>query len=162
MNGVCISPTGSTKPRRPHPPELKRTKSQGIRKIQKVHSNASLEDPPYAYTGAGYKGFICVVVLSQWYLSHYLPGEPPPPPHLSLWWCGVDKVLSWCARCTLCCPTYPCVTLSSQLHAMCAFVRHKGSLTITSFCTKYSTTRLWPGRVNNITDCVFYKDRSKF
>ena len=43
MNGVCLSPT-NTKQKRPHPPELKRTKSQGTRKIQKAQSSASMED----------------------------------------------------------------------------------------------------------------------
>ena len=42
INGVCLSPT-NTKQKRPHP-EMKRTKSQGTRKIQKAQSSASMDD----------------------------------------------------------------------------------------------------------------------
>ena len=40
---MCLSPT-NTKQKRPHPPELKRTKSQGTRKMHKAQSSASMED----------------------------------------------------------------------------------------------------------------------
>jgi hypothetical protein len=45
INGVCISPTTNKQPtKKQHPPELRRTKSQGTRKIQKAQSTASMED----------------------------------------------------------------------------------------------------------------------
>ncbi|XP_033741005.1 syntaxin-binding protein 5-like isoform X4 [Pecten maximus] len=43
INGVCMSPT-CLKQKRPHPPELKRTRSQGNRKLQKAQSVASMEE----------------------------------------------------------------------------------------------------------------------
>lgn len=43
INGVCMSPT-CVKQKRQHPPELRRTKSGGQRKLQKAQSVASVEE----------------------------------------------------------------------------------------------------------------------
>ena len=40
---MCLSPT-NTKQKRAHPPDLKRQKSQGTRKIVKAQSSISLEE----------------------------------------------------------------------------------------------------------------------
>ena len=49
INGVCLSPT-NPKHKRPHPPDLKRTKSQGTRKLQKGYSSSSqsIEDSDFS------------------------------------------------------------------------------------------------------------------
>ncbi|XP_071135148.1 syntaxin-binding protein 5-like isoform X5 [Mytilus edulis] len=44
INGVCVSPMCLKQKRQQQPPELKRSKSQGIRKLQKAQSVASVEE----------------------------------------------------------------------------------------------------------------------
>ncbi len=68
INGVCLSPT-NTKQKRPHP-EMKRTKSQGTRKIQKAQSSASMDDTNFG--GAlGYLLF-CLVVIPKWRVTCFV------------------------------------------------------------------------------------------
>lgn len=53
-----MSPT-CLKQKRPHPPELKRTKSQGTRKLQKAQSVASVDEPNGGGAFAQPFSFIC-------------------------------------------------------------------------------------------------------
>ncbi len=69
INGVCLSPT-NTKQKRPHP-EMKRTKSQGTRKIQKAQSQSSASMDESNFGGAsGYFHILFHGIFLEWHILY--------------------------------------------------------------------------------------------